>query len=161
MTMTTDDMVFIFCSNVVFIPWLALMIVPKWKWTSPITKAVVLILCVVYTIYFASPMRNSKEGVLAMYMDMGTLDGIAKLFRGDGILLPAWVHYLAFDLVVGHYLVQKNMEDPNGLSKLAMAPCLFLNIMAGPTGMLLYVVLRAASDCISGRCCSKGPEKTS
>lgn len=45
-----------------------------------------------------------------MYMDMGTLDGIAKLFRGDGIYLPAWVHYLAFDLVVGHYLVQKNME---------------------------------------------------
>lgn len=29
MTMTTDDMVFIFCSNVVFIPWLALMIAPK------------------------------------------------------------------------------------------------------------------------------------
>lgn len=27
--MTTDDMVFIFCSNGVFIPWLALMIAPK------------------------------------------------------------------------------------------------------------------------------------
>lgn len=52
-------------------------------------------------------------------------------------------------------------RDPNGLPKLLMAPCLFLNMMAGPTGVLLYVVLRAASDCISGRCCSKGSEKTS
>lgn len=29
MAMTTEEMVFIFCSNGVFIPWLALMFAPK------------------------------------------------------------------------------------------------------------------------------------
>ena len=51
---------------------------------------------------------NSKD-VLKMYAEMGTLDGVAKLFSDSGVLLPAWVHYLAFDLMAGHYLVQKNI----------------------------------------------------
>eukprot|EP00903_Cladosiphon_okamuranus_P021795 g20041.t1 len=150
MAMTTDEMVFIFCSNGVFIPWLALMIAPKWKWTSPMTMVAVLISCVVYTYYFGAHLLNSKD-VLGTYAEMGTLDGVAKLFSDSGILLPAWVHYLAFDLMVGHYLVQKNIADANGLSKLAMAPCLFFNCMAGPVGVLLYVILRAASSLVSGK----------
>lgn len=44
-----------------------------------------------------------------MYAEMGTLDGVAKLFSDSDIHLPAWVHYLAFDLMAGNYLVQKNM----------------------------------------------------
>jgi len=52
---------------------------------------------------------NSKDGVLAMYESMSTLDGLRNMFSDSGILLPAWVHYLAFDLVVGHYVVQRNL----------------------------------------------------
>lgn len=44
-----------------------------------------------------------------MYAELGTLDGVGKLFRDPGIPLPAWMHYLAFDLMVGHYVVQKNL----------------------------------------------------
>eukprot|EP00752_Nemacystus_decipiens_P009873 g8808.t1 len=150
MAMTTEEMVFIFCSNGVFVPWLALMIAPKWKWTTTITKVAVLISCVVYTYYFGNHILNSKD-VLGMYADMGTLDGVAKLFSDSGVLLPAWVHYLALDLMAGHYLVQKNIADANGLPKLAMAPCLFFNCMAAPVGVLLYAILRTASGLISGK----------
>lgn len=52
---------------------------------------------------------NSKGGVLEMFESMSTLDGLAKLFSNSEILLPAWVHYLAFDLIVGHYVVQRNL----------------------------------------------------
>lgn len=53
-------------------------------------------------------LSNSKDA-MGMYAEMGTLDGLAKLFGDRGILLPAWVHYLGFDLMAGHYLVQKNI----------------------------------------------------
>lgn len=29
MTMSAEDMVFTFCSNIVFVPWIALMFAPK------------------------------------------------------------------------------------------------------------------------------------
>lgn len=51
---------------------------------------------------------NSND-VVGMYADMGTLAGVGKMFRDPSIHLPAWMHYLAFDLMAGHYLVQKNL----------------------------------------------------
>ena len=43
------------------------------------------------------------------FADMGTLDGVKKLFANDDVILPAWVHYLAFDLIVGNHLVERNL----------------------------------------------------
>lgn len=40
---------------------------------------------------------------------MGTLKGVIKLFSNDDVILPAWLHYLAFDLIVANYLVETNM----------------------------------------------------
>lgn len=54
-------------------------------------------------------MMNTRDGVVTIFTDMGTLTGLSKLFRDEGMVLPAWVHYLAFDLLAGHYCVQKNM----------------------------------------------------
>ncbi|CAN0248274.1 unnamed protein product [Hapterophycus canaliculatus] len=81
---------------------------------------------------------------------MGTLDGLAKMFGQREVLLPAWVHYLAFDLVAAHYIVQKNLKDGRGLSQLAMAPCVFFFMMAGPVGMLMYIVIRNVRDLVDG-----------
>lgn len=41
-------------------------------------------------------------------------------------------------------------RDGRGISKLAMAPCVFFFMMAGPVGMLMYVVIRNARDLIDG-----------
>ncbi|CAN0129715.1 unnamed protein product [Pylaiella littoralis] len=164
MGMSTDDMVFTFCSNVVFVPWLALMFAPKWKWTSPITRMVVLISCIIYTFYFGKHMMNTRDGVVTIFTDMGTLTGLSKLFRDEGMVLPAWVHYLAFDLLAGHYCVQKNMADVSPLSKPAMVPILFLHMMAGPMGTLLYVCVRALPDLMDGnfsKAADKATEKIS
>ena len=46
---------------------------------------------------------------MALYESMSTLDGLREMFRDPGVVFPAWVHYLAFDLMVAHYLVEKNL----------------------------------------------------
>lgn len=53
---------------------------------------------------------SSGEGSLSeTFTDMGTLDGVIKLFANNDVIVLAWVHYMAFDLVVGNHLVEKNM----------------------------------------------------
>lgn len=70
----------------------------------------------------------------------GTLDEVAALFRSPGLLLAGWVHYLAFDLFVGRWVVDDALT--RAAPKLAVLPCLLLVFMFGPVGLLLYFVLR-------------------
>lgn len=53
---------------------------------------------------------NQTDGLMSLYANMGTLDGLSKMFSERAVLLPAWVHFLAFDLVAAHYVVQKNLK---------------------------------------------------
>lgn len=53
---------------------------------------------------------KQRDGVMSLYADMGTIDGLAMMFKDRGVILPAWVHYLAFDLVAAHFVVQKNLK---------------------------------------------------
>lgn len=44
------------------------------------------------------------------FADMGKYDGAVNLFTSsESIILPACVHYLAFDMIVGNYLVERNL----------------------------------------------------
>jgi hypothetical protein len=70
----------------------------------------------------------------------GTLAGVAALFSDPAILLAGWIHYLAFDLLVGAWITRTAARD--GIAHLWVLPCLFLTLMAGPVGWLLFTALR-------------------
>ncbi len=69
-----------------------------------------------------------------------TLADVALLFSNPWLLLAGWVHYLAFDLLVGVWEVNDARE--HGVSHLLVVPCLFLTFMFGPAGWLLYQGVR-------------------
>jgi hypothetical protein len=73
-----------------------------------------------------------------------TLAGVAMLFSNPWILLAGWVHYLAFDLLIGTWEARDARERrvPHWL----LIPCLFLTFMFGPVGWLLYMGVRLASS---------------
>jgi len=52
----------------------------------------------------------------------------------------AWLHFLAFDLFVGRWIYLDGRE--RGVSGRVMAPVLFLTLMVGPCGFLLYLIAR-------------------
>ena len=56
------------------------------------------------------------------------------------IALVAWVGLLAFDLFVGTWEVRTARKE--GIPHLAIVPSLFLTFMAGPAGLLLFVITR-------------------
>ena len=70
----------------------------------------------------------------------GSLDGVAALFVNREALLAGWIHYLAFDLLTGIFIV--NNARKNGIGIALLLPCLFFTFMLGPVGLLLYLLIR-------------------
>ncbi|HNK59325.1 MAG TPA: ABA4-like family protein, partial [Leptospiraceae bacterium] len=69
-----------------------------------------------------------------------TLDGVASLFKNKNALLAGWVHYLVFDLFVGTWEWRDSIQ--NNISHFILVPCLFLTLMFGPAGFLIYYLIR-------------------
>ena len=78
-------------------------------------------------------MVNSGDGLTS-------LGGIITAFQNPVVALIGWVHYLAFDMFVGAWEVQD--AQAQGLSHWYVVPCLLGTFMAGPIGLLLYVIIR-------------------
>lgn len=71
----------------------------------------------------------------------GTFAEVRTLFTQDAAVMAGWVHFLAFDLVVGAWACRKGRED--GLPFWAVAPCLPLVFLVGPAGFLSFNGVRA------------------
>jgi ABA4-like protein len=69
-----------------------------------------------------------------------SLPGVRELFANDWVLLAGWMHYLAFDLFVGAWIAAET-ERAN-LSRLVLVPVLPLTFLLGPTGFLLFNIVR-------------------
>jgi hypothetical protein len=71
-----------------------------------------------------------------------SLDSVAQLFQSRWLLLAGWVHYLAFDLLVGAWQVRTARRE--GIAHARVLPCLLATFLFGPAGYLLFQALRAA-----------------
>ena len=69
-----------------------------------------------------------------------TLPGLRALFMSDGGIVLGWTHYLAFDLFIGQWIARD--ADNKGFHRLVQLPFLFLTLMAGPIGLLLWLIVR-------------------
>lgn len=72
----------------------------------------------------------------------GSLADIALLFQTPQLLLAGWVHYLAFDLFMGAWIVRTARAD--GLHFGFVLPLLPLTFLFGPAGFLAFTLIRAA-----------------
>ena len=119
--------------------WLLLVILPRWKYTKWLTLVPPIFHSVIYAAIVIPLMMSSKEPA-----DFTTLEGVFKLFQDPNAVFIGWIHYLAFDLLVGRAICMDALE--RGASNLfyycMVVPCLFCTCMLGPTGFLLYSVIR-------------------
>ena len=72
--------------------------------------------------------------------DFTTLEGVMALFDSPGGATIGWIHYLAFDLFVGIWIARN--ADQHKIARWLQVPILFFTLMAGPIGLLLYLLLR-------------------
>jgi len=132
----TPSEVFSLAGTITMPMWILMILLPKWKVTRFLIdyKVIPLILAVIYAIYIAISL-NQGGG-----MDFGSLESVMALFTKENAVLAGWVHYLAFDLVVGMWMLDQNKAL--GIHQVLMAPCLLGTFMLGPVGFLLFMILR-------------------
>ena len=133
----TPSEVFSIANMSVLPMWLLLIVLPKWKATRFLIdyKIIPLLLAVVYAIYIFMSLQGGGG------LDFGSLAAVRELFTQDNALLAGWVHYLAFDLLIGMWMVNQNRTL--GLHPVLMAPCLAATFMLGPLGFLLFTILKS------------------
>ncbi len=129
-----NSSVFSIVSSLAMVMWVLLIFLPKWKVTHWLAqfKLVPIILSLVYALYI---------GVSVYYgtsFDFGSLESVMNLFTKEDAVMAGWVHYLAFDLLIGMWMF--NLNKKIGLSYFLMAPCLFFTFMLGPVGFLLFTL---------------------
>lgn len=114
--------------------WILLIALPKWKVTQWLmTHALIpLLLSLVYCIYIAGFFQVPGGG-------FGSIQQVRVLFSNDNLLLAGWVHYLAFDLLIGFSIARSAQTRP--VSHWLVIPCLVLTFMFGPCGYLLYQII--------------------
>jgi Domain of unknown function (DUF4281) len=101
-------------------------------------RGVPVLLCVAYAVALAASWGSAPGG------GFSSLSAVATLFSSPGVLLAGWVHYLAFDLLVGRVIVDDGRQ--RGVHRLAMLPPLVLTFLFGPLGLLTYLGLRAVTS---------------
>jgi hypothetical protein len=132
----TPETIFLICNNGVLPAWLLLAVAPSWSGTQRIVHQI-WIPCLLGAVYLAvfvtGPAAPDGGG-------MTSLDGVMKLFSSPQFTLVGWVHYLVFDLFIGAWEVRdaRRRSIHHGF----VVPCLFLTLMAGPVGLLAYLVVR-------------------
>jgi hypothetical protein len=117
--------------------WALLIFLPKWKVTRFFIdyKIIPIALSVIYAVYIIQAI------LIGGMMDFGSLKSVMTLFTEENAVLAGWVHYLAFDLLIGIWIVNQNKEL--NIHQLIIAPCLFGTFMLGPVGFLVFMIIRA------------------
>lgn len=133
--MTPAD-IFSIANPTAMIMWILMIFLPKWKVTRFLIdyKVIPILLSMVYAFYIFQAI------VIGGMMDFGSLASVMALFTEENAVLAGWVHYLAFDLLVGMWILDLNKKL--GIHHLLIAPCLFGAFMFGPIGFLLFIIIK-------------------
>ena len=117
--------------------WALMILLPKWKVTRLLIdyKVIPILLSLIYAIFIYISLRTGGG------MDFGSLESVMQLFTEENAVLAGWIHYLAFDLLVGMWILNENRSL--GIHQIIMAPCLLCTFMLGPVGFLLFMIIRS------------------
>lgn len=131
----TADQIFTFANNFALLCWILLAVLPSRRWVTDVVtgRIVPAIFAVGYIAIVIAVMPGADGG-------FSTLAAVSTFFGNPWLLLAGWLHYLAFDLLIGTWEARDSVE--RGVPRWVLVPCLFLTLMFGPTGWIIYVAAR-------------------
>ena len=134
------DTVFSLSSLLVMPFWALMIFAPLWRVTKTVMQSpwVIAPAALLYAVLVLPNITSVLPAV-----SNPNLEGIRSLLSSESGATIAWAHFLAFDVFVGRwaYLESRMLN----LNVFAMAVVLFLTLMLGPVGALLYLGLRSTA----------------
>lgn len=132
------EQLFNISGNLAMAGWLFLIFVsPFWK---NINQVVVAIFVTILALFYAWMILQSFQ--FSDLAKFGTLEGVMGLFTNKTMVCAGWIHYLAFDLFIGAWIVRNAQK--HSINHWITVPSLLLTFMMGPIGLLSYFLIRFA-----------------
>lgn len=130
-------------NTVILLPWLLMLIAPNWQWTKKLIYSYVfqILLGILYLVWF---LMNSGDFDFNAFSEIELLAGA---FANPQLAFIGWIHYLAFDLFVGAWILKDGQEHK--IAHWKLIPCLLFSFMMGPIGLLMYFGIRASSKALA------------
>jgi hypothetical protein len=131
----TPDALFQIANPLAMVGWIALVAAPLApKWSDRIAIGIALLLSLGYTALLLAFWTLAEGG-------FDSLPNVMLLFDTPQAALAGWVHYLAFDLFIGAWIVRTARIQR--IPHLLVLPCLIPAFLFGPAGLLAFFGLRA------------------
>ena len=135
---------------IALVAWIALIALPRW----PVLLSGVLylgigLLCLVYAVSMIGVVSGLIPNAGGGGADFTTIAGVQAIFATRAGVTIGWTHYLAFDLFVGLWIARDG--DAKNVSRLVQAPILLATFVAGPLGLLIWLVVREPAARKTGR----------
>lgn len=139
----TPDSLFQIANPLAMAGWLALALSPLAPRPALLLAGVVvpLILSLAYTGLILAFWSGAEGG-------FATLAQMQTLFTDPHVALAGWLHYLAFDLLIGAWATRTARDE--GIPHLFLLPCLALTFLFGPAGFLAFSALRLTFSRLKG-----------
>lgn len=138
----TPDIVFEYASTLAMFGWVLLAAgvmckpgVVRHRLLKLGGRMVPLLLCGIYLMLLIQHWGSAPGG------NFGSFAGVTALFASPGKLIGGWVHFLAFDLWLGRWMVDEVQARQH--SRWFLLPSLPLTFLFGPAGLLLLFALKA------------------
>ena len=131
----SPESIFSVANTIALIGWLVLILLPRWRSVDQFIIGVIVTLfsiAYVFVLFHHFDFRDAQK--------FGTLQGVMELFSHAELVLAGWIHYLAFDLMTGLFIVKNARLQ--GIHHGFVIPCLLFTFMFGPMGLLLYLLIR-------------------
>jgi hypothetical protein len=131
----TANAIFSFANSFVLLGWILLLALPNWKYTQAIIlNGIVVILAVLYAYIFGKDIGSLDPN------SFSTLENVKRLFQNDNAIAAGWLHYLAFDLLVGAYIVSQcqKLNIPRWIYSLILP----FTFMFGPVGYFIFFIIK-------------------
>lgn len=132
------EIVFTLASRIAMAAWLLLILLPRHAMVVNLVAGAV-VPGLLATTYVAIVLLFWSEGTGGF----SSLAAVGELFEHPWILLAGWIHYLAFDLLVGRWELLD--AQARGIRHVLVVPCLVATFLFGPAGWLAYLGLRSVA----------------
>ena len=100
-----------------------------------VARIISIILALIYTYLLVLLWGHEPK------VDFSTLAGVASGFSDMGHLLTGWIHFLALDLFIGAWQVERAKSI--GIPHVVVLPCLMLTFLVGPLGLFLFLMIQS------------------
>ena len=133
------DQLFLLANIFAIVGWVLLAAAPRWRWTERLILSGVwsVALAVVYAALAASALPGAQGS-------FNSIAGVRMLFANDALLTAGWVHYLAFDLMIG--ALEVRLAGRDGIPHIIVIAILFATLMLGPIGLLAFFITKSIRD---------------